>query len=137
MGLNNSQLMLTVLGPYLQSAFPLSSRAVKSWIHRSAINFHSVIHSTNVYFMCQEVFLMVGVLLISLMSCYIRGNCRSIEERGLLQATRTHRMQLKSLGEVVANTVLRTIVSGTEAGHLWLESYVFIYSKLCLCLICP
>lgn len=49
MGLNNSQSVLIDLGPYLQSAFPLSSRAVKSWVHHSLINFHSIICSTNVY----------------------------------------------------------------------------------------
>ena len=62
MGLNSSQLMLTALGPNLQSTFPLSSRTVKSWIHRSSINFHSIINSTNVYCMptmcpldCKEI----------------------------------------------------------------------------------
>lgn len=53
MGLNNSQSMLIELGLY--SAFPLSSRAVKSWIRHSSINFHSVICSTNVYCMPTRV----------------------------------------------------------------------------------
>lgn len=51
MGLNNSQSVLIALDPYLQSGFPLSSSTVKSWVHHSSINFHSLIHSTNVYCM--------------------------------------------------------------------------------------
>lgn len=89
MGLNNSQSMLIALGLYLQSALPLSSRAVKSWIHYSSVNFHSVIHSINVYrkpTMCQAVFSTVGGLLILLMSCYITGNYRSTDDKGLLQS---------------------------------------------------
>lgn len=145
MGLNTSQSMLIALGPYLQSALPLSSRAVKSRIHHSSVNFHSVIHSASIYrvpTMCWAVFLTVTELLILLMPCYITGNFRSIEEKGHLQS-HMHRQggcqgcspELR-IGSGLACSVLKIIALQTETGPLWFETQIFIYSKLGLCPIC-
>lgn len=69
--------MLIALGPYLQSALPLSSRAAKGWIHHSSVNFHPAIHSANSYCMPTmwgAVFWTVAGLLILLMPSCIMGD---------------------------------------------------------------
>lgn len=129
--------------PQLQNACPLSSRAVKSWSHHSSVNFHC--HSFNkcfLYVCCVSGTTFDSGWVADTVDVLLHWRRLQIHRRQGTSTSHVQRqggapgVQLRDQGRVVPTSCKEELSRELKLGTPGL-SHVFIYSKVCLCRICP